>query len=188
MARRSSSKSRQRDWKGRRGAAGFTLIEILVVVVIVGLIATIAVVNMGSGSQSRDLENSARKLFLILQTASDQAVLENEEIGVVLDEHGYELYVYNQDKSTWDSGSGTLFQPVSLPDWVQMTLHRDQKAPKLATGDDNTVKPDLMLFSSSETTPFKLTLQIKGNDTPVYTIRSDGVNGLEWVPPEDNKQ
>ena len=52
---------------------GFTLIEIMVVMVVVGLMAVIAVVNLGSGAEQRELDNVSRKMFMLMETASEQA-------------------------------------------------------------------------------------------------------------------
>ena len=167
---------------------GFTLIEMLVVVVVVGLLATIAVLNLGGGSQLRELQNDAHELFLNLQTAADQAVLDNSEIGLVIQDQDYRLVVYDETEDSWTPGTSRLFQPHHLPDWVSATLDQDtQKGrQRLPTGDKNKLQPDLVLFSSGETTPFELQLRIKGQDEPVYRIRSDGINGLKWLPPGED--
>ncbi|MEP3563754.1 MAG: prepilin-type N-terminal cleavage/methylation domain-containing protein, partial [Marinobacter sp.] len=64
----------------RTAHSGFTLIEILVVLIIVGLLASLAVFSMGGNSQQRELESHVRELYLLMQTASEQAVLNNLEL------------------------------------------------------------------------------------------------------------
>lgn len=51
--------------RNRANQAGFTLIEILVVLIIVGLLAALAVFNMAGSSQQRELESQVRDLSLI---------------------------------------------------------------------------------------------------------------------------
>ncbi|HAS77079.1 MAG TPA: type II secretion system protein GspH, partial [Marinobacter adhaerens] len=75
----------------RSRQTGFTLIEILVVLVVVGLLASLAVFTMGGSSQQRELENEVRELYLLMQTASEQAVLNNLELGLKLEEDGYQF-------------------------------------------------------------------------------------------------
>ena len=176
-----------------RSSAGFTLIEILVVVVVVGLLASIAVLNMGSGAQLRDLKNDAQALYLNLQAASDQAVLDNEEIGLVIGHGGYSMAVYDEDKGIWQPGSGRLFDHHSLPDWVALSLIQQQakggEQRHLPSAQNNKIHPNLVLFSSGETTPFEIHVQKKKDDTsPVYIIKSDGVNGIKWQGPGDDSQ
>jgi general secretion pathway protein H len=59
----------------RTRQSGFTLIEILVVLVVVGLLAALAVMSMGGSSRDREMENEVRELYLLMQTASEQAIL-----------------------------------------------------------------------------------------------------------------
>lgn len=164
---------------------GFTLIEILVVVVVVGLLATIAVVNMGNGSQLRELENHAQSLYLNLRAASDQAVLDNEEIGLVLGDGGYYMALYDEDKGTWQAGTGPLLERHQLPDWVDLVLVQQGNGEQrqLPASQNNKIHPDLVLFSSGETTPFEIQVKMKKSDKPVYVIKSDGVNGIKWQAP-----
>ena len=63
----------------RTRQSGFTLIEILVVLVVVGLLAALAVMSMGGSSRDREMENEVRELYLLMQTASEQAILNNTE-------------------------------------------------------------------------------------------------------------
>lgn len=176
-----------------RASAGFTLLEILVVVVVVGLLASIAVLNMGSGAQLRDLKNDAQALYLNLQAASDQAVLDNEEIGLVLADSGYYMAVYDEDKGLWQPGSGRLFDHHSVPDWEALSLiqqqSKDGRQRHLPAAQGNKIHPDLVMFSSGETTPFEIHVQKKKDDaSPVYIIKSDGVNGIKWQGPGDDSQ
>lgn len=168
---------------GRRAdQTGFTLIEILVVLIIVGLLAALAVFNMAGSSQQRELENQVRELYLLMQAAQEQAVLNNLEMGLLLEEDGYRFVVFQDASGEWKSSGERIFRKRALPEWLTITSYLENDAPRLASSEDR-LRPDIVFFSSGETTPFELEFNL-GKDTDLlHVLASDGVSPMEWRTP-----
>ncbi|WP_111496857.1 MULTISPECIES: type II secretion system minor pseudopilin GspH [Marinobacter] len=168
-----------------RRERGFTLIEIMVVMVVVGLLAVIAVVNLGGGAQQRELENQARELFLLMQTASEQAVLTNSEMGLAVDGERYRFLAYNAVEGEWQPQQERLFAQRQLPEWMSLTYEVEDDLPALPgqTEEDDAPEPDIVFYSSGEMTPFNMVLGIQERELGRYRIETDGLNGLDWYPP-----
>lgn len=163
---------------------GFTLIEILVVLVLVGLLAALAVFTMGGNSQHRELQNEVRGLYLLMQTASDQAVLNNLEIGLLLKKNGYRFVAFQDETGDWKASGERVFRAREFPEWLVATEFIESDAPRLASAEDK-LRPDVVFFSSGETTPFELEFTI-GNETDyTQTLASDGISPIEWRQPGD---
>ncbi|MDO6824976.1 type II secretion system minor pseudopilin GspH [Marinobacter sp. 1_MG-2023] len=170
--------------KSGNNSSGFTLIEILVVLVLMGLLAALAVFTMGGNSQQRELQNEVRELYLLMQTASDQAVVNNLELGLLLEENGYRFVAFQEETGDWKGSGEQLFRARSFPEWLVTTPFIESDAPRLASAEDK-LRPDVVFFSSGETTPFELEFTI-GSDTD-YTqiLASDGISPIEWRQPGD---
>lgn len=166
-------------------ANGFTLIEILVVLVLVGLLASLAVFTMGGNSQQRLLKNQVRELYLLIQTASDQAVLNNLELGLVLEETGYRFVAYGDETGQWKTSGERMFRAREFPEWLVTTRFIESDAPRLATAEDE-LKPDVVFFSSGETTPFELEFTVGSETDYTHVLASDGVSPIEWRRPGDD--
>ncbi|NWN90553.1 type II secretion system minor pseudopilin GspH [Marinobacter adhaerens] len=164
---------------------GFTLIEILVVLVLVGLLASLAVFTMGGNSQQRALKNQVRELYLLMQTASDQAVLNNLELGLVLEETGYRFVAYANETGKWTASGERIFQAREFPEWLVATRFIESEAPRLATAEDE-LKPDVVFFSSGETTPFELEFTVGSETDYTHVLAADGVSAIEWRRPGDD--
>lgn len=178
----------------RQRASGFTLIEILVVLVVVSMLVALATFTLGGNSKRRDLDNEAEQLFLLIQTVSEQAVLNNTEFGLVMEEDQYQFLTYDQQTGTWKRSRERIFRQRALPEWLVVTEYIENNAPRLAResdsdrdSDDNQPVPDVVLFSSGETTPFELELTLgaagRAGDDYVHSISSDGVAPLQWKHP-----
>ncbi|KKK96136.1 hypothetical protein LCGC14_2665760, partial [marine sediment metagenome] len=100
---------------------GFTLIEILVVLVLIGLLASLAVFTMGGNSQQRELQNEVRELYLLMQTVSDQAVLNNLEIGLLFEKNGYGFVAFQDETGDWKASGERIFRVRSFPEWLVVT-------------------------------------------------------------------
>ncbi len=169
----------------RAGQGGFTLIEILVVLIVVGFLASLAVFTLGGGSQQRELENKVRELYLLMQTAQEQAVLNNAELGVIVDDGGYRFVAFQDAERVWDETGEPVFRPRTLPDWLVVAEYIENDAPRLASSEDRNL-PDIVFFSSGETTPFELEFTV-GKDTDFrHVLASDGVSGLFWRKPGED--
>lgn len=70
------------------GSRGFTLIEVLVVIVIVGITLGLVTVNFSRDERVR-LEESARRLALLVQFARDDAIVSGRSVALTAEETGY---------------------------------------------------------------------------------------------------
>ena len=166
----------------RANHSGFTLIEILVVLIIVGLLASLAVFNMAGSSQQRELEANVRELYLLMQTASEQAVLNNLELGLLLEDDGYRFVAFQDESGEWKPSGERMFSKRTLPEWLTLTEYVESDAPRLATAEDK-LRPNVVFFSSGETTPFEIEFTRGRNTESMHVLASDGVSELEWRRP-----
>lgn len=166
----------------RANQRGFTLIEILVVLIIVGLLASLAVFNMAGSSQQRELENTVHDLYLLMQTASEQAVLNNTELGLLLEEGSYRFVAFQDDTGEWTMSGERLFRSRPLPEWLVLTDYIENDAPRLTSSEDR-LRPDVVFFSSGETTPFMIEFTMGRDADGMHILASDGVTPLEWRKP-----
>lgn len=165
-----------------KNSRGFTLIEILVVLILVGLLAAMAVFTMGGNSQQRELQNEVRELYLLMQTASDQAVLNNLELGLLLEENGYRFVAFQNDTGDWKASGERIFRAREFPEWLIATRFIESDAPRLASAEDK-LRPDVVFFSSGETTPFELEFTVGSETDYKQALVSDGLSPIEWRRP-----
>jgi general secretion pathway protein H len=75
-----TAERRTRAWRGADRAAGFTLIEMIVVLVIVGLALGLVITRGPVRSQRIDLDGSAREVMGTLRMARSRAIAQNRPV------------------------------------------------------------------------------------------------------------
>lgn len=184
------------DSKDMRNVRGFTLIELLVVLVLLGLISSLALVTVGGGNQTREMINEVNRMHAILSIAADEAIYSNEEIGVLVEDEGYEFLVWNEKDAKWENSEKQALRPRVLPEWLTLDFQREGKEREILgtakTGeffantdtleiDKEAKKPSFMLLSSGEVDEFIIGIQILNDRDSRIEIKTDE-NGEIVVP------
>lgn len=166
-------------------AAGFTLLEILVVVVIIGIVVSVAALSTDLVGFDRKMEQESRRLESLLELAAEDALLQSQDYGLRFFAGGYEFFAFDHASQSWRPvENDRVFEVRELDrmllelkvDGREVALDAEREMPPPAdTADTDTdadardqnaddedeplfPTPQIVVFSSGEFTPFELTI------------------------------
>jgi general secretion pathway protein H len=172
---------------------GFTLIEVMLVIVLVGLMVSVIQFSATGDKAEETLELSSKRFAGIFNIAAEYGMLNNIELGVMIDKNGYQFLGYDGDKWS-DVSENELFSRYKLPEGVELVLELDDlpiEEPQLfdtkvfnelqeanKDPDDELTEdvdsknnieekkliPQIYMLSGGEITPFSLRFQFLKND------------------------
>ena len=166
-------------WRGparRQGHAGFTLVEILVVVVIIGIITVGALLSLSFVGPDREVHNEGDRIADLMNYAQEQGELQTRELGLYCTDHSYRFLAFDARRNLWvPVDDDDALRPRTLPDALRLQLDvegrqvvlasvADEQKKKIAPAD---LQPHVMIFSNGDLTSFRLTL---GRDGTVSTV------------------
>jgi general secretion pathway protein H len=187
--------------------AGFTLIEVMVVLLIMGL-ATGTVMLSYSGESGQDLlKKQTQRLQVVFNMASDYAVLNQKQLGLRVEGKNSSYYfMYLDEEQEWQKLElDKTFSEHQLPELFSLDLtltdlpwetedslfSSEVFDEGLSVSDDGVEigneedkkldPPQIFIFSSGEITPFSVTLAYEpefSNELPSYFR----VNGQDSTP------
>jgi len=138
-----------------RSGRGFTLIELLVVIVIVGILASVVVFYMDPNSPERAVDSEMDRLITVVGLASDEAIAENRELGLKIDDDSsYRILFFDDTSQTWKPYTADdSFKVHNLPDGLHLHMVTENRTvlPRSAEAlAASKLEPDVLLLSSGE--------------------------------------
>ena len=82
-------------------SAGFSLLELLVVVAIIGIFVGVAVLSIGITGNDRESEHQISRLKTILDLVREEALMQNRDFGVFFSGSAYRFYTYDYQLQSW---------------------------------------------------------------------------------------
>lgn len=166
-----------------RSRAGFTLIEILVVIFIIGIIVSMVSISVGVLGRDTEVQDQTKRLWAVLTQVKEESELLGRNIGVIVDQTGYDFVQF--DSATWSwtpIADDDLLIPRQLPPGLLITLvlegrevvlkpHAERKLPEKKdegeeqkidfskTLQDADMAPHIMLLASGDVNSFDLTIE-----------------------------
>ncbi len=156
----------------KRATAGFTLVEVLVVMMIVAILAASVVLGFMGADREQNLRTEAERLAALIELARTQSLSRNEEWGLALKPDGYTFMVYEPERNRWVEQNDSPFRPRTV---AEATLSAKVEAIKVPDDDKKGDRPAILILSSGEQTPFEIEV-VPGWQTRSWFVTSDGLS------------
>jgi len=171
-------------------SAGFTLIEIMIVVFIIGLVTAAAVITFGGDRRDSELDKEAQRLDALFDYVREQAELQTRDYGFRVDAEGYAFVVFDVLRNEWrqvdedDALRERAFPEGLLPKVVVegRTIVLDQKKPSVPD-----FKPQIMIFANGDLSSFEIWLQREGGSDRAH-LYSDEQSNIRLLLPGETEQ
>lgn len=165
--------------------AGFSLLEIMVVLALLGIIvSTVSFTSIGEDKQKL-VEQEAQRLQVVFDMASDFAVLNQQQLGLLVDEEKqtYAFVQLGEDEQWLPLNEPKIFAEYTLPEFFSLQINLDNLAwqqedslfdnqlfdeelsvsnDSVRIGDEEDAPPpppQVFILSSADITPFELRLR-----------------------------
>jgi len=151
--------------------AGFSLLELMVVVAIIGVMAGALVLSIGIGNEERLQEQEADRLSGLIRLLREEALMQNRDFGLEITSTGYRFLQYDYVQLRWlPPLNERLFLDYTLPD-EDLTLELALEGRYIsldsdfeeAPEDDPDPEPHLLVLASGELTPFEVEVRYLQN-------------------------
>lgn len=121
---------------GARRGAGFTLLEILIVIVIIGVIVSMATLSVNVLGRDSQVEDQAKRFWAVLQQAKEEAEIQSMTIGIYVSAEAYEFLRFDPRQNLWiPISDDKLYATRRLPEELRFRLWMDSR--------EVVLKPDL---------------------------------------------
>ncbi|MES1993838.1 MAG: type II secretion system minor pseudopilin GspH [Pseudomonadota bacterium] len=141
----------------QRGA-GFTLVELMVVLVIMGIVSAAVLLSTRGGDPGRALQREADRLALCLDRALDQALAGPRHLGLRLGPQGYGFLAYRAGR--WETPADPPCPTHAWPVGLRWRVRVEGRA--LAVPPPGSTLPQVYLLGSGEVSPFRIELERDG--------------------------
>ncbi|MDB1122499.1 type II secretion system minor pseudopilin GspH [Vibrio algarum] len=159
----------------KRKNAGFTLIEIMLVIVLMSLSAVAVIFNLPDSKQDIAKEQ-AQRFYYRIQLLNEHAILNGKDLGIRVDEKKGTYSYLQLESDGWQLFENKIYTETTLQDGVKLSFELGGdawsqnesffKQESLFDEDmfaelesENKIKPpQLFVLSSGEMTPFRLSI------------------------------
>ncbi|MGI1946040.1 type II secretion system minor pseudopilin GspH [Shewanella glacialipiscicola] len=157
--------------------AGFTLMEVMLVMLLMGLTAAAVTMSIGNSGPQQALDRTAQQFIAATEMVLDETVLSGRFMGIVIDKTSYQFVFYKDGK--WEPlDEDRLLSEKQMEPGVVINLVLDGlplvqedeeddswfEEPLIEPSSDDKRKhpePQIMLFPSGEMSAFELTFIAK---------------------------
>ncbi|WP_220733058.1 type II secretion system minor pseudopilin GspH [Shewanella morhuae] len=157
--------------------AGFTLMEVMLVILLMGLTAAAVTMSIGNSGPQQSLDRTAQQFIAATEMVLDETVLSGQFMGIVIEKTSYQ-FVFYKDGKWLPLDEDRLLSEKEMEPGVVMNLVLDGlplvqedeeddswfEEPLIEPSSDDKKKhpePQIMLFPSGEMSAFELTFIAK---------------------------
>lgn len=163
--------------KTSRSSAGFSLLEVLVVITIMAVLTGVVVLGFTGNDQRQKQEGVAEQLSQRLSLVRQRSLQRNKTWGLVVEATGYSFSEYDQVNQAWIPQTERPFGPNAMSGELELRVQVEGET--LVAGDttEDERQPEVLFFASGEITPFTLTLETLDREV-AWSIHSDGLSAI----------
>jgi general secretion pathway protein H len=141
-------------------SAGFTLIEVMVVLTIIAVLTGMVALRLGNRGREVQHERELRRLQQAITLAAEEAIIQGRPYGLAVSAHDYRFC--RRERGSWTPiEADRALAPHLLPENLVLQIESELPSSASAAGDRDAegACPMIRLFPSGEAEPLQLTLR-----------------------------